>query len=257
MVTTQIPMDPGHRRPKRPVTTDATAPGAAPQSPRTARVLLGAAAVLSPLLGTAFVATDPGTLPREPAAEFLPPIAERTTMHVVSTTFQLGAMISGVALAVLVALALGRRYPRMAGTAAVLLAVGHCGAVAFAAAKLVAVGLTADGQVRPGAEEIWDAVRTGPFFDVMGYPLIMVVPGMLLLSVLLFRARAAVGWWPGLLVLVGFVAGSGEFPLAVTVAGWAVLVPAVAALARAYVAAADAAVLPSNVVVPDRGAHAR
>jgi hypothetical protein len=230
MTSKQIPMGAGLLPPQHAVVVDERT--TTPEDHRTARALLAGAAVFSPALFTACVALDPGTLPREEAATFLPPIAEHTTAYVASTVLQLGSMICGIALAVLVALAFGRRFPRMAGAAAALLTLGYAGGMGFVGAKLVAADLTVDGQVRPGAEEIWNAVRSGPLFDVISWPLVMAAPGMLLLAVLLLRSRAQVGRWPGVLVIAGFVASSGEFPDPVTIAGWAVLVPAIAALAR-------------------------
>jgi hypothetical protein len=235
MTSKQIQMGAGLLPPQHAVVTDEPAPAEVRDERRTARTLLAGAAVFSPALFTACVALDPGTLPREEAADFLPPIAEHTTAYVVSTIFQLGSMTCGIALAVLVALAFGRRFARTAGAAAVLLTLGYTGGMGFVGAKLVAADLTVDGQVRPGAEEIWNAVRSGPLFDVISWPLIMAAPGMLLLAVLMLRSRAQLGWWPGVFVIAGFVASSGEFPDPVTVAGWAALVPAVAALARYYV----------------------
>ena len=247
MTTTHITLGSGQLPPhgvvgdQGPEKTPATSPtegralGKGPVRGRAARLLLAGAAVLSPLLGTAFVALDPGTLPREAAADFLPPIAEHPGTYLLATVMQVGAMGTGLALAVLVGLALGRRFPRLAGLTAVLLTLGYLGGAGFAGAKLVAADLVADGQVRPGAEAVWDAVRTGPLFDVMSWPLLMALPGMMLLAVLLWRARSAVGRWPGALLLLGFVASSGEFPQAVTILGWAMIVPAVAALARSYV----------------------
>ena len=93
--------------------------------------------------------------------------------------------------------------------------------------QAVAADLVVDGAPRAGALEVWSAVHTGPLFEVMSWPLLMAIPGNLLLAVLLLRNRALVGTWPAACVLAGFVMGSGEFPDAVTLLGWAIQVPVV------------------------------
>jgi hypothetical protein len=209
------------------------APAATPGTPATTRRrFLVAAAVASPALFALFVALDPAPLPRAAAEEFLPAIAENTDMFVASTSIQIAAMAAGIALAAMVAIAFGKIAPRLSAATAALLTLGYLGGTGFAGAKLVAADLTLDGAVRPGAEEIWNAVRSGPLFDVLTIPLTMAILGTLLLTVLLVRTRNVVGWWPAVLILVGFVMGSGEFPDAVTFAGPLVQLPAFIAVAR-------------------------
>lgn len=208
------------------------ATGGATDGPSVARRLLGATAVAAPALFTAYVATDPAPLPREPAADFLGAIAAHPTAFVVSTTFQFAAMATGVALAAYVMVAFARSAPRLAPVVGVLLGLGYLGGAAFAGAKTVAADLVVDGAPRAGALEVWSAVHTGPLFEVLSWPLLMAIPGNLLLAVLLLRHRAVVGTWPAALVAAGFVMGSGEFPDAVTLLGWAIQVPAVLHVVR-------------------------
>lgn len=204
-----------------------TSPG-----PTVARRLLGAVAVAAPVLFTAFVATDPAPLPREPAADFLGAIAAHPTAFVVSASLQFAAMSAGVAFAAYIMVAFARRSPRLAPVVGVLLALGYLGGVGFSGAKMIAANLVVDGAPRPGALEVWSAVHTGPLFDVIAWPLMMAIPGNLLLAVLLLRSRSLVGVWPAVLVVVGFVLGSGEFPDALTALGWAIQVPVVLHVVR-------------------------
>jgi hypothetical protein len=208
------------------------AAGGAQDGPSVARRLLGATAVAAPALFTAYVATDPAPLPREPAADFLGAIAAHPTAFVVSTTLQMAAAATGIALAAYVIVAFARSAPRLAPVVGVLLGLGYVGVAAFVGAKLVATDLIIDGSLRAGSLEVWSAVHTGPFFDIVSWPLLMAIPGNLLLAVLLLRHRALVGTWPAVLVAAGFVMGSGEFPDAVTLLGWAIQVPAVLHVVR-------------------------
>lgn len=237
MTDQQITMGAGLTTPERaftpPAETDpAGTPGrpsgtAAPTAGRLRHLLLAAAAASAPAFFAAYVAVDPAPLPREPAAEFLGAIAADPTAFVVSVVLQVAAMTTGIALAVHLAATLGRRAPLLAPLVGTLLTLGYVGGIGFAGAKTVAADLVADGAVRPGAVEVWSAVHTGPLFDVMSWPLLMAIPGNVLLAVLLVRCRGVVGLWPAPVVLAGFVLGSGEFPDAVTLLGWLVQVPAV------------------------------
>lgn len=205
----------------------ASASTARPGRPSAPRRLLGATAVTAPVLFTAYVATDPAPLPREPAADFLGAIAAHPTAFVVSTSLQFAAAAAGVALAAYVIVTFARSAPRLAPVVGVLLALGYLGVASFVGAKLVAADLILDGAPRAGSLEVWSAVHTGPFFDIVSWPLAMAIPGNLLLAALLWRHRSIVGAWPAAVVVAGFVMGSGEFPDAVTILGWAILVPAV------------------------------
>jgi hypothetical protein len=203
-----------------------------PQVPTVARRLLAASAVAAPALFTTYVATDPAPLPREPAAEFIGAIAAHPTAFVVSTSFQFAAMAAGVALAAYVMVAFARTAPRLAPVVGVLLGLGYLGGAAFAGAKTVAADLVVGGAPRAGALEVWSAVHSGPLFEVLSWPLLMAIPGNLLLAVLLLRHRAVVGIWPAAVVVAGFVMGSGEFPDTVTLLGWAIQVPMVLHVVR-------------------------
>jgi hypothetical protein len=228
-MTQQITMGAGLTAPEG---TFAAGAGATTTNPTVARRLLAAAAAAAPLLFTAYVATDPAPLPREPAAEFLGAIAAHPTAFLVSTTLQFAAAATGVAFAAYVIVAFARSAPRLAPFVGVLLSLGYMGVAAFVGAKLVAVDLIVDGAPRAGSLDVWSAVHTGPFFDIVSWPLLMAIPGNLLLAVLLLRHRALVGIWPAAVVLVGFVMGSGEFPDVVTLLGWAIQVPAVLHVVR-------------------------
>lgn len=196
------------------------------------RRLLGAIAVSSPVLFATFVALDPGPLPREPASEFLGAIAAAPGQYVLATTVQLAAMVTGLAVAVAVGLAFRSSSRRLSAVAGALMAIGCLGGTGFVGAKLVAADLVADGQPRPGAEEAWTAVQSGPLFDVMSIPLLMAILGTVVVTIVLVRARRDISWWPAALYLVGFVMSSGEFPDLVTFLGALVQVPAVLVIAR-------------------------
>ena len=231
MSSRHITMGAGLVPPQHPV--ERTEPGA-PGGPARARALLlvGALAVASPLLFTAFAVLDPATLPREPAAEVLGGIAEDRGRYVAATVAQLLSMVTGLALAFSVWAAFSRPGRVLPGLAAASLAVGYLGGAGFVGAKLVAADLVADGRVRPGAEELWTTVQSGPLFDVVSWPLLMAILGTLLVTVLLVRERAAVSWWPAAAFLVGFVLTSGELPAPSVPIGGLVQAAAVVAVAR-------------------------
>ena len=201
-------------------------------TPSVARRLLAATAAAAPMLFTAYVATNPAPLPREPAADFLGAIAAHPTAFVVSTTLQLAAAATGLVFAAYVMIAFARSAPRLAPVVGVLLGVSYVAVAAFAGAKLVAADLIVDGALRAGSLEVWSAVHTGPFFDVLDWPILMAIPANLLLAVLLLRNRRTVGAWSAAAVFVGFVMGSGEFPDVVTILGWAIQIPVVLHVVR-------------------------
>lgn len=194
--------------------------------------LVGALAVASPLLFAAYAAVDPATLPREPAAEFLGAIAESRGQFLTATVLQLLSMMTGLALALAVWAAFSRPGRVLPGLAGATLAVGYLGGTGFVGGKLLAADLVADGALRPGAEEYWTTVQSGPFFDVMSWPLLMAIVGTVLVTALLVRERAAVSWWPAPLFLVGFVLSSGELPDPFNALGVLVQLPAVIAIVR-------------------------
>ncbi|MCF6379360.1 hypothetical protein L2K70_17240 [Nocardioides KLBMP 9356] len=232
-MTQQITMGAGLTAPEGTFAAGEAASSTSPsQSPTLARRLLAASAVAAPALFTAYVATDPAPLPREPAVEFIGAIAAHPTAFIVSTSFQFAAMAAGVTLAAYVMVAFARTAPRLAPVVGVLLGLGYLGGAAFAGAKTVAADLVVNGAPRAGALEVWSAVHTGPLFEVLSWPLLMAIPGNLLLAVLLLRNRTVVGTWPAVVVVVGFVMGSGEFPDVVTLTGWAIQVPAVLHVVR-------------------------
>ena len=231
-MTQQITMGAGLTAPEGTFAAGASPSAGRAGSPSVARRLLGATAVAAPALFTAYVATDPAPLPREPAPDFIGAIAAHPTAFVVSTSLQFAAMATGVALAAYVILVFARTAPRLAPVVGVLLTLGYLGGAAFAGAKTIAADLVVDGAPRAGAFEVWSAVHTGPLFEVMSWPLLMAIPGNLLLAVLLLRHRSVVGVWPAAFVVAGFVMGSGEFPDAVTLLGWAIQVPAVLHVVR-------------------------
>jgi hypothetical protein len=226
-----ISMGAGHTAPQRTVAAveDGADTSITASSPRTSlgRGLLAVAAAAAPVFFTAYVAINPAPLPREPAADFLGAIAAHPTAFLVSTTLQFAAAITGIAFAAYIIVAFARTAPRLAPVVGVLLGISYLAVASFVGAKLVAADLVVDGALRTGSLEVWSAVRTGPFFDVMDWPILMAIPANLLLAVLLVRSRALVGVWPAVLVAVGFVMGSGEFPDAVTVLGWAIQIPAI------------------------------
>lgn len=228
MTQRQISMGAGLLPPQHPVEMASTAPVAR----LGARRLLGGIAVASPLLFTTFVALDPGPLPREPASEFLGAIAAAPQQYVLATVFQLAAMTTGLALAVAVGLAFRASSRVLSGVAAAVMAVGYVGGTGFVGAKLVAADLVVDGRPRPGAEEVWTAVQSGPLFDVMSWPLLMAILGAFLVTAVLVRARRDISWWPSAAYLGGFVMSSGEFPWPVTLLGAALQVPVVVVIAR-------------------------
>ena len=234
-MTQHITMGAGLTAPEGTFATDAAGTSDAAGrdgGPSVARRVLAATAAAAPMFFTAYVAANPAPLPREPAADFLGAIAAHPTAFVVSTTLQLAAAATGLVFAAYVIVAFARSAPRLAPVVGVLLGVSYVAVAAFAGAKLVAASLIVDGAPRAGSLEVWSAVHTGPFFDVMDWPILMAIPANLLLAVLLFRCRAVVGIWPAAVVVVGFVMGSGEFPDAVTLAGWAIQVPAVLHVVR-------------------------
>jgi hypothetical protein len=109
--------------------------------------------------------------------------------------------------------------PRLAATASTLLTVGAIGGAGFAGLRLAGCSFVEEGEVTAGAAEIWTRLQEGPAFMVLGPLVLMAVVGTLVGAAAMYRARAAVTIWAGPLYVVGFVLGSGEFPVQVSVLG--------------------------------------
>ena len=197
------------------------------------RRLLAVAAVVSPLALSAQYALDPtGMLPRDDAAGLLTAIAEEPGQYVVATVVYLVGMVTLVAWALTLFAALRDRTPRLAATAATMLTVAAVGGGGFAGLRLVACSFVEDGEVLPGAAEIWTRLQDGPAFMVLGPMMLMAVVGTLLAGIAMILARSEVTVWAGPLYLAGFVLGSGEFPVPVSVAGGLLQAVAVLLVAR-------------------------
>ncbi|GAA4369954.1 hypothetical protein [Nocardioides caricicola] len=197
------------------------------------RRLLAVAAVVSPLALSAQYALDPtGMLPRDNPEALLSAIAAEPGQYLASTVVFLLGIITLVAWALTLFAALRDRMPKLAATTATMLTLAAIGGAGFAGLRLAACSFVDDGEVTPGAVEIWERLQTGPVFNVLTPLLAMTILGSLLAGVALIRARSEVTVWAGPLYLVGFVLGSGEFPVAFSVAGGLLQAVAVLLVAR-------------------------
>ncbi len=211
---------------------------AAEEAPRTSRTdlrrpLLVGAALLSPLaLGVQYALSAPG-LARDDAATWLGGIAENPGRETVALAVYVVGMVTGVAVAIMLALAGRRRAPLVSTAAATLLTIGAIGGAGFAGIRLVAVVLAGSGN--PAAVPLWEAVQVGAPFTVLTGFLGMAIVGTLVAAVAMVRARADVTVVAGPLYLAGFVLSSGEFPAWVSVLGTLVQFAALLPVARAAV----------------------
>jgi hypothetical protein len=214
--------------------TDVAAP-AAPAAPHPRRLLLAGAALLGPVaLAAQYLLSSEG-LPRDEAGPWLAGLAGSPVAEVAAVVVYLVAMVAGIAGAATLALACGRRAPWLSGIAAALLAAGSVGGGGFAGMRLIAVVLADEGGA--SAAGTWTSIQQGPPFLVLGPLVGMAILGTLLATVALVRSRADVTVWAAPGYLAGFVLASGEFPVAVSVLGEALvlasLVPVVRAALRA------------------------
>ncbi|MBA2956501.1 hypothetical protein GON03_00530 [Nocardioides sp. MAH-18] len=197
------------------------------------RRLLAGAAVVSPLALAAQYALDPtGMLPRDDADALLGAIAESPGQYLASSVVFLVGMITLVAWALTLFAALHERIPRLAATAATMLTLAAIGGAGFAGLRLAACSFVDDGEVTTGAVEIWTRLQGGPVFAVLTPLLVMTILGSLLAGIALIRVRSEVTVWAGPLYLAGFVLGSGEFPVAFSIAGGLLQAVAVLLVAR-------------------------
>ncbi|MGY1727922.1 hypothetical protein ACI79J_13215 [Geodermatophilus sp. SYSU D01062] len=214
--------------------TTAAAPAPSPAgapAPHPRRRLLAGAALLGPVaLAAQYVLTSEG-LPRDEAGPWLAGLAESPAAQVASVVVYLVAMVAGIAGAAVIALACGRRAPWLSGVAAALLAAGSVGGGGFAGMRLIAVVLAGEGG--PSAAGTWTSVQQGPPFLVLGPLVATAIAGTLLAAVALVRARADVTVWAAPAYLAGFVLASGEFPVAVSVLGEALVLTALVPVVRA------------------------
>ena len=210
-------------------TTNTTATHAVPLRRR----LLAAAAVVSPLALSAQYALDPtGMLPRDDSAGYLAAIAAEPGQYLLSTVVYVVGMITLVAWALTLFAALRDRMPRLAATTATMLTLAVVGGAGFAGLRLAACSFVSDGEVSPGGVEIWSRIQEGPAFIVLTPLMVMAILGSLLAGVAMIRARSEVTVGAGPLYLAGFVLGSGEFPVAFSVAGGLLQAVAVVLVAR-------------------------
>lgn len=197
------------------------------------RRLLAAASVVSPLALSVQYALDPtGMLPRDDADALLTAVAEQPGQYVAATVVYLVAMVTMLAWALTLFAALRGRTPRLAATAATMLSVAAVGGGGFAGLRLVAASFVEDGEVAPGAAHIWSQLQEGPAFLVLGPMMLMAILGTLVTGVAMILGRREATVWAGPLYLAGFVLGSGEFPVAVSVVGGVLQAAAVLLVAR-------------------------
>ncbi|WP_243060793.1 DUF4386 family protein [Nocardioides sp. SR21] len=197
------------------------------------RRLLAIASVVSPLALAAQYALDPtGLLPRDDATVLLEAIAEDPGQYVAATVVYLVAMVTMLAWALTLYAALRDRAPRLAATAATMLSVAAVGGGGFAGLRLVAASFVEDGQVVPGAQHIWSQLQEGPVFVVLGPMMLMAITGTLVAGIAMVVARRDVTVWAAPLYLAGFVLGSGEFAVGVSVVGGVLQAGAVLLIAR-------------------------
>ncbi|MGY1742998.1 MULTISPECIES: hypothetical protein [unclassified Blastococcus] len=194
------------------------------------RLLVGAALVGPVALAVQALLSSTG-LPRDEAGPWLAGLAEAPTSQVASIVVYLVGMVATLALAATVALAGRRRAPWLSGIAAALLAAGCVGGGGFAGMRLVAQVIAERGG--PEAAALWTEVQQGPPFLVLGPLVGMAILGTLATTAALVRARADVAVWAAPAYLAGFVLASGEFPVAVTVLGEALVLAALVPVARA------------------------
>jgi hypothetical protein len=171
-------------------------------------------------------------LPRDDAAGLLAAIAEDPGQYLLSTVVFLVGMITLVAWALTLFAAVHDRIPRLAATTATMLTLAAIGGAGFAGLRLAACSFVDDGEVTTGAVEIWSRLQEGPVFLVLTPLLVMTILGSLFAGVALIRVRSEVTVWAGPLYLAGFVLGSGEFPVAFSIAGGLLQAVAVLLVAR-------------------------
>jgi hypothetical protein len=200
------------------------------------RRLLAYASVVSPLALATQYALDPtGMLPRDDAAGLLAAVAEQPGQYVAATVVYLVGMVTLVAWALTLFAALHDRSPRLTATAATMLTVAAVGGGGFAGLRLVAASFVQDGEVSPGAVDIWARVQDGPAFLVLGPMMLMAIAGSILAGLVMIRARSELTVFAGPLYLAGFVLGSGEFPVAVSILGGVLQAVAVLLVVRRVV----------------------
>ena len=149
-----------------------------------------------------------------------------------STVVYLVGMITLVAWALTLFAALRDRMPKLAATTATMLTLAAIGGSGFAGLRLAACSFVEDGEVSQGAAEIWTRLQEGPAFVVLMPLMVMAILGSLLAGIAMIRARSEVTVWAGPLYLAGFVLGSGEFPVPVSVVGGLLQAVAVLLVAR-------------------------
>jgi hypothetical protein len=229
----EIQMGSGRLAPEHVVTAPAREATSTTRRKLTRRHLLGAAALLSPpAMALQYVLAPPG-LPRDAAEGFLEGIAADPTRYQLSIIAFLVAMMTGLAGAVVLAIAGRRSAPWWSGIAGTMLALGVLGGCGFAGLRLVAIELSVDGNVVPGAADMWTRVQEGAPFSTLTPLLVMVILGTLVSAVALVRMRRDVTWLAAPAYVVGLVLTSGEFPAWVSVIGAAVQVAGMLPVVRA------------------------
>ncbi|MCF6736499.1 hypothetical protein [Blastococcus sp. KM273129] len=241
--TTEIRMGATLSAPDHAVVTGAGAPDAAPAArgdrPRAWRLpALAGAALVSPAAMAAQYALNSAGLPRQDAEVYLTGVAADSGAMVASTLAYGLAMTTMVAVGALAAVVLRRTAPIASALSAALLTLGAVGGGAFVGLRLAALAMVEDGAVLPGGTEAFVRLQ-GAIIDPVGWLLICAILGTVALAVALHRSRRAVGWWPAVVTVVGFVLASGEFPNAVSVAGAVVQGAALVPLARLALGSRD------------------
>ncbi|MGY1826549.1 hypothetical protein [Blastococcus sp. SYSU DS0541] len=234
--TTEIRMGSELSAPDQAVVTGASTRDAAPAAPTHRargwrRAALAGAALVSPVAMAAQYALNSAGLPRQDAEVYLTAVAADSGAMVASTLAYALAMTTMVAVGALAAVVLRRTSPIASALSAALLALGAVGGGAFVGLRLAALAMVEDGAVRPGGVAAFVRLQ-GAIIDPVGWLLVCAIVGTVALAVAMHRSRGAIGWWPAVVTVVGFVLASGEFPNAVSVTGAVVQGAALVPLAR-------------------------
>jgi hypothetical protein len=195
------------------------------------RAALAGAALVSPVAMAAQYALNSAGLPRQDAEVYLTAVAADSGAMMASTVAYGLSMTTMVAVGALAAVTLRRTSPIVSALSAALLTIGAIGGGVFVGLRLAALALVEDGAVDSGGVATFVRLQAA-IIDPVGLLLVCAILGTAALAVAMHRSRRAIGWWPAVVTVVGFVLASGEFPNAVSVAGALVQGAALVPLAR-------------------------
>ncbi|GAA2395382.1 DUF4386 family protein [Nonomuraea africana] len=210
--------------------------------------LLAAAIAVGPLAGAVWHLVENVGLPRIDAAVYLAQVAANRDTYALSTVLYMIFVACFIPIGLAVMRVLHGRAPLAGTISGLLFALAGALGLVVSGMRPVVLGLAPEGGVAAEAIAAYQRYQASPWFDWVMLPMLAsVVIGLVVLAAAILRT-GVLPRWSAVLLVVGFILSSGEFPLAVTIVGGLVQLAGFIPLAGRLVAIAEPEAEPAALV---------